>query len=82
MERVSSLFGSYRRVSWTTLPPSSISSIWRWISWLIAFSMKRKELTFLISARVPNSAWPFGRTETLQSQRSEPSAMLPSQMPR
>ncbi|MNP72351.1 hypothetical protein D3C76_1688870 [compost metagenome] len=82
MERVSSLFGSYRRVSCTTLPPSSIRSIWRWISLLIARSMKRNELTFLISQRVPNSVWPFGRIDTLQSQRSEPSAMLPSQMPR
>jgi len=67
---------------WITLPPSSISSIWRRTSVLIAFSMKRNELTFLISQRVPYSTWPFGRTDTLQSQRSEPSAMLPSQMPR
>ena len=37
---------------------------------------------FLISARVPNSAWPLGRTETLTSQRIEPSAILPSLMPR
>ena len=43
--------------------------------------MKRKEFRFLISQRVPNSFWPTGRTETLASQRNEPSCMLPSQTP-
>ncbi|CPM61623.1 Uncharacterised protein [Bordetella pertussis] len=63
------------------MPPSSISSIWRRASNRMARSRKRNELTFLISVRVPNSFWPTGRTETLASQRNEPSCMLPSQMP-
>ncbi len=44
-------------------------------------STKRIELTFLISQRVPRGS-PGRRTETLTSQRSEPSSMLPSQVPR
>ena len=36
--------------------------------------MKRNEFTFLISALVPNSFCPRGRTLTLASQRSEPSS--------
>ncbi len=43
--------------------------------------MKRNEFRFLISQRVPNAAWPIGRTDTFASQRNEPSCMLPSQMP-
>ncbi len=74
--------GSKRRVSWITLPPDSTTSIWRSTSYSIACLMKRKELMFFSSARVPNSAWPQGRTETLASQRKEPSSRLPSQMPR
>ena len=58
MERVSFLSESYRRVSCTTLPPPSMISIWRATSYWIAFSTKRNELRFLISARVPNFAAP------------------------
>ena len=47
----------------------------------IACSMKRNELRFLISQRVPSFSSPILRTETLASQRNEPSCMLPSQMP-
>ena len=43
--------------------------------------MKRKEFRFLISQRVPSLRRPRLRTETLASQRNEPSCMLPSQMP-
>jgi len=42
---------------------------------------KLDELRFLISRRVPYSACPMGRTETLASTRKLPSCMLPSQMP-
>src|SRR5260370_450044 len=47
----------------------------------MASSRKRNEFRFLISARVPNSACPTGRTETFASHRNEPSCMLPSQIP-
>ena len=43
--------------------------------------MKRNELRFLISQRVPSLRSPGFRTETFASQRNEPSCMLPSQMP-
>ena len=81
MERVSPLFGSNRRVSCLIVPPSSMISIWRRASYSIACWTKRIELTFLISQRVPSSP-PGLRTETLTSQRMEPSSMLPSQVPR
>ena len=42
---------------------------------------KRKEFKFLISRRVPSVSEPAGRTETLASQRNEPSCIFPSQMP-
>ncbi len=42
--------------------------------------MKRNELRFLSSQRVPNG-WPGRRKDTLQSARNEPSAMLPSEIP-
>jgi len=45
----------------------------------MARSRKRNELRFLISARVPSGA-PGRRTETLASQRNDPSCMLPSQI--
>ena len=38
-------------------------------------------MRFLISHRVPNSALPAGRTETLASTRIEPSSMRPSDAP-
>ena len=41
----------------------------------------RSELMFLISQRVPNSACPTGRTDTLQSTRIEPSSIFPSEAP-
>ncbi len=72
---------SNRRVSWSIVPPSSMISIWRRASYSIAWPMKRIELTFLISQRVPSGS-PGRRTETLTSARSEPCSMLPSQVPR
>ena len=46
----------------------------------MACSMKRNELRFLISQRVPSGS-PGRRTDTFASQRKDPSCMLPSQMP-
>ena len=46
----------------------------------MACCMNLKLFKFLISRRVPNGA-PGLRTDTLASQRNEPSCMLPSQMP-
>ena len=40
--------------------------------------MAVKELTFLVSVRVPNSLEPRRRTDTLQSPRKEPSSIRPS----
>ena len=74
------LSGSKVRVSWTTLPPPSITSTWRFASYSIAAMMKRTELTFLVSVRVPNGS-PGLRTLTLTSARIEPCSMLPSQLP-
>ena len=54
---------------------------WRAISWSMARATLRKELRFLISARVPNASVPRGRMETLASQRSDPSSMLQSDTP-
>src|SRR6478609_9279165 len=56
MERVSPLLGSNSRVSCSMWPPSSRISIWRRASCSIAWPMKRIELTFLISQRVPSGA--------------------------
>jgi hypothetical protein len=72
---------SNSRVSCLIDPPSSRISIWRRASCSMAWPMKRIELTFLISQRVPSCA-PGFRTETLTSARNEPSSMLPSQVPR
>lgn len=72
---------SNSRVSWTIDPPSSRISIWRRASCSIAWPMKRIEFTFLTSQRVPSGA-PGFRTETLMSARSDPSSILPSQVPR
>ena len=58
-----------------------MTSTWRRASYSIACFTKRIEFTFLISQRVPSSP-PGLRTETLTSQRIEPSSMLPSQVPR
>ena len=41
----------------------------------------RNEFRFLISTLVPSVVAPRGRSETLASQRSEPSSMLPSHTP-
>ena len=79
MEAVSALSAFHRRVSWTTLPPDSITATWRAISWSIARATLRNEFRFLISARVPKASFPRRRTETLASQRSEPSSMLQSE---
>ena len=56
-------------------------SIWRRASFSIAWPMKRIELTFLISQRVP-SLPPGLRTETFTSARRLPFSMSPSQVPR
>src|SRR3569623_882310 len=48
----------------------------------MARSTKRNELRFLISARVPSFVSPLRRTDTLASQRKEPSCILPSQISR
>ena len=47
----------------------------------IAWPMKRIELTFLISQRVPSGS-PGRRTDTLTSARRLPFSMSPSQVPR
>ncbi len=44
-------------------------------------SMKRKEFMFLSSVLTPSSLAPAGRSETLASQRSEPSSMFTSETP-
>ena len=80
MERVSLRSGSKRRVSSSIAPPSSSTATWRSASISIALMMKRTELRFLTSQRVP-SASPGRRTETLTSALSEPCSMLPSQVP-
>ena len=54
IERVSPRPGSNSRVSWSIVPPSSIMAICRRASCSIAWPMKRIELTFLISQRVPS----------------------------
>ena len=41
----------------------------------------RNEFTFLISHRVPSRSLPIGLTDTLQSTRSDPSSILPSDAP-
>jgi hypothetical protein len=46
IERVSPLPGSNSRVSWSIVPPSSMSAIWRRASTSTAWPMKRIELTF------------------------------------
>ncbi len=44
--------------------------------------MNRKEFMFFSSVLVPSSREPFGRMEMLASQRSDPSSMFTSLMPR
>jgi hypothetical protein len=66
---------------WSIVPPSSMISIWRRASALTASPMKRIELTFLISQRVPSGA-PGFLTDTFTSARSDPFSMSPSQVPR
>ena len=51
MDRVSSLLGSYSRVSRSMRPPDSNTSICRATSYSMACSTKRNELMFLISVR-------------------------------
>jgi transaldolase len=65
-----------------TLPPDSTSSTCRATSYSMACLMKRKELMFFSSTRVPYSLLPLRMTETLASQRKLPSSRLPSLMPR
>ena len=74
-------FGVEQRVSCLIVPPSSRMSIWRRASCSMAWPMKRMEFTFLISQRVPSGS-PGWRTETFTSARSDPSSILPSQVPR
>ena len=45
------------------------------------WARKRNEFMFLSSVLVPSSVEPAGRTETLASQRSEPSSMFTSLTP-
>ena len=56
-------------------------STWRRASYSMALPRDRNELMFLTSQRVPNSAWPTGRTDTLQSTRIDPSSIFPSEAP-
>ena len=79
METVSPRSAFHSRVSCTTRPPASTSAAWRATSCWMARATLRKEFRFLISARVPSSAAPRGRMETLASQRSEPCSMLQSE---
>lgn len=43
--------------------------------------MKVKEFMFLISVRVPSFSSPAGRTDTLTSQRMDPSCIRQSEIP-
>ena len=74
------LTSSQRRVSCAMAPPASRISIWRFASYSMPRTAALKLLTFFISQRVPNSVAPFSRTETLTSQRMEPSCILQSEM--
>ena len=65
----------------TTRSPASSSSIWRRASYSMARPSERSELRFLISHRVPSSASPAGRTDTLASTRIDPSSIFPSDTP-
>jgi hypothetical protein len=81
MEYVLSSAGSYRRVSCTTVSPRSRRAVWRRISYSSAFCTNLKEFRFFSSALVPNWLRPRGRSDTLASQRSDPSSMFPSVTP-
>ena len=48
----------------------------------IASFTNLKELMFFSSVRCPSLLSPRGRIDTLASQRSDPSSMLPSEIPR
>ena len=69
---------SQRRVSCITVPPASRTSICLLASYSIPLTAALKLFTFFISQRVPNSDEPFSLTETLTSQRIEPSCILQS----
>ena len=58
-----------------------MSATWRSISWSMARTSDRSEFRFFTSHRVPNSAAPRVRTDTLASTRIEPSSMRPSDAP-
>ena len=75
------LTGSKCSVSCTTCSPASTSAVWRAISALMPCITNRNEFMFLSSVLVPSSVAPFGRMETLASQRSEPSSMFTSLTP-
>ena len=60
---------------------ASSSPICRSISARTPRSRKRNEFMFLSSVLVPSSVDPAGRTDTLASQRSDPSSMLTSETP-
>jgi hypothetical protein len=81
IDRVSPVLASNSRVSCLIETPFSRISICRRASCSMAWPIKRIELTFLISQRVPSGA-PGFRTETLMSARKLPSSILPSQVPR
>ena len=66
------------RVSCTIDSPFSNAFVWRAISKTSARSSERMEFMFLISTFVPNAVSPAGRSDTLASQRSDPSSMRTS----
>ncbi len=72
---------SNSRVSCTMRSPASSARVCRTTSYSSACCTLRNEFRFLISTLVPSSVAPCGRSETLASQRSEPSSMLPSHTP-
>ena len=74
--------GSHSRVSCTTASPRSSTAVWRRISCSTASRTCLKELMFFSSALVPSFSAPCNRSDTLASQRSEPSSMLPSLIPK
>ncbi len=70
------------RVSEIIVSPLSNCSICLITSWSIALCTFRTEFIFFTSTFLPYSLASFSITETLASQRIEPSSILPSQMSR
>ncbi len=78
MRAVALRASSQRRVSWSTLPPSESTRVWRRISYSSAPRTAFIELRFLISTRAPRPSVPAGRMLMLASKRREPSCILQS----